>query len=140
MTQQRLYEWMKHPERLNRETLYELRTLLAHYPYFQTARLLYLKNLFLLHDISFGEEFRRAALSIADRRILFSMVEGEKYLLKSLEKQPSTEDTPGVDRTLSLIDSFLSALPEEPAAPGIFNLPVEAASDYTSYLMQEPVE
>ena len=140
MTQQRLYEWMKHPERLNRETLYELRTLLAHYPYFQTARLLYLKNLFLLHDISFGEEFRRAALSIADRRILFSMVEGEKYLLKSLEKQPSTEDTPGVDRTLSLIDSFLSALPKEPAAPGIFNLPVEAASDYTSYLMQEPVE
>ena len=108
--QQCLNDWIKHPEKLDRETLYELRTLLARYPYFQTARLLYLKNLFLLHDISFGEEFRRAALSIADRRILFSMVEGEKYLLKSLEKQPSTEDTPGVDRTLSLIDSFLSAL------------------------------
>ena len=141
MTQQRLYEWIKHPEQLNRETLYELRTLLAHYPYFQTARLLYLKNLFLLHDISFGEELRRAALYIADRRALFSLVEGEKYLLKSLEKQVIQEEVPGVDRTLSLIDSFLSTLPEEPAAPGIFHLPVEAATDYTAYLMQEqPVE
>ena len=46
MIQQQLHEWIKHPERLNKETLYELRTLLARYPYFQTARLLYLKNLF----------------------------------------------------------------------------------------------
>ena len=58
MMQQKLYEWIKHPEYLNRETLYELRTLLARYPYFQTARLLYLKNLFLLHDVAFGEELR----------------------------------------------------------------------------------
>ena len=55
MTQQHLYEWIAHPELLNRDTLYELRTLLARYPYFQTVRLLYLKNLFLLHDITFGE-------------------------------------------------------------------------------------
>ena len=68
MMQQHLYECMKCPDRLNRETLYELRTLLARYPYFQTARLLYLKNLYLLHDISFGEELRRAALYVADRR------------------------------------------------------------------------
>lgn len=53
MTQQHLYEWIAHPELLNRDTLYELRTLLARYPYFQTVRLLYLKNLFLLHDIYF---------------------------------------------------------------------------------------
>ena len=46
MNQKILYGWMEHPERLDRDTLYELRTLLARYPYFQTARLLYLKNLF----------------------------------------------------------------------------------------------
>ena len=140
MIQQRLYEWIKHPESLNRETLYELRTLLAHYPYFQTARLLYLKNLYLLHDITFGDELRRAALFLADRRILFSLVEGEHYTLKALEKQQVTDDASGVDRTLSLIDAFLSSLPEEPAAPGIITLPVEAATDYTAYLMQGPTE
>ena len=84
MIQQRLYEWIKHPERLDRESLYELRSLLARYPYFQTARLLYLKTLVLLHDITFGEELRRAALYIADRRVLFSLVEGERYTLKAL--------------------------------------------------------
>lgn len=140
MIQQRLYEWIKHPESLNRETLYELRTLLAHYPYFQTARLLYLKNLYLLHDITFGDELRRAALFLADRRILFSLVEGEHYTLKALEKQQVTDDASGVDRTLSLIDAFLSSLPEEPSAPGIITLPIEAATDYTAYLMQEPQE
>ena len=74
MNQQRLNEWIKHPEKLNRDTLYELRTLLARYPYFQTVRLLYLKNLFLLHDITFGEELRRSAIYITDRKILFTLV------------------------------------------------------------------
>ena len=137
MIQQRLYEWIKHPERLDRESLYELRSLLACYPYFQTARLLYLKNLFLLHDITFGEELRRAALYIADRRILFSLVEGERYTLKALEKQQAPEETVGVDRTLSLIDAFLSSLPEEPSASSFVSLPVEAATDYTAYLMKD---
>ena len=140
MMQQRIYEWIQHPELLNRETLYELRTLLARYPYFQTARLLYLKNLFLLHDITFGEELRKAALYIANRRSLFTLVEGDRRTLKALEHLKVADDTPGVDRTLSLIDAFLSTLPEEPAAPGIITLPVEAATDYTAYLMQDTPE
>ena len=140
MIQQRLHQWMKHPEQLNRETLYELRTLLARYPYYQTARLLYLKNLYLLHDITFGEELRRAALFVADRRMLFTLVEGERYSVKALERQQPMAENPNVDRTLSLIDAFLSSLPEEPSAPGIITLPVEAATDYTSYLMQSQPE
>ena len=135
MIQQRLYEWIKHPERLDRESLYELRSLLARYPYFQTARLLYLKNLFLLHDITFGEELRRAALYIADRRMLFSLVEGERYTWKALEKQQVPEEAIGVDRTLSLIDAFLSSLPEEQEKE--IPLPVSPVIDYSAYLMQD---
>jgi hypothetical protein len=60
---------MEHPDQLNRETLYEIRTLLARYPYFQSLRLLYLKNLYLLHDITFGPELRKAALYVADQRL-----------------------------------------------------------------------
>ena len=41
---------IKQPELLDRETLYDLRSLLALYPYYQTARLLLLQNLYLLHD------------------------------------------------------------------------------------------
>ena len=45
---------INHPELLNRDTLYELRSIVARYPYFQTARLLMLNNLYLLHDADFG--------------------------------------------------------------------------------------
>ena len=45
-----LMELINHPERLDRDSLYELRSMLALNPYFQTARLLMLQNLYLLHD------------------------------------------------------------------------------------------
>ena len=135
--QQRLNEWIKHPEKLDRDTLYELRTLLARYPYFQTARLLYLKNLYLLHDIAFGEELRRSALYLTDRRVIFSLVEGDRYSLEQFEKKESVEESEGLDRTLSLINAFLTSLPEKTVS---FReaIPVEAATDYTTYLMREP--
>ena len=139
MNQQRIYEWIRHPEKLDRESLYELRTLLARYPYFHTARLLYLKNLYLLHDISFGEELRRSALYINDRKALFYLVEGDNYTLKALEKLLPAMSTGslGVDRTLSLIDAFLATVPtEEPPV----NLPTNATTDYASYLMQSVPE
>ena len=135
MIQQQLYQWIKHPECLNRETLFELRTLLARYPYFQTARLLYLKNLYLLHDISFGEELRKAALYVTDRRMLFLLVEGEKYALKDLKKENPTGENPSLDRTLSLIDAFLSSLPEEQEKE--IPLPVSPVIGYSAYLMQD---
>ena len=134
MIQQQLYEWITHPERLNRDTLYELRTLLARYPYFQTVRLLYLKNLFLLHDITFGEELRKAALYVADRKILFYLIEGERFTVSSFEKQDRPKENAGLDRTLSLIDAFLSSLPEEPVA---VELPMDVTTDYTSFLLHE---
>ena len=136
MNAQNLQQWISHPESLNRDTLYELRTILAHYPYFQSARLLYLKNLYLLHDISFGQELRKAALYVADRRALFNFIEGDKYVIEPKKKEePSLmKDEPNLDRTLTLIDSFLSSLPEEP-------LPVKVeydlSTDYTTYFLQE---
>lgn len=82
MIQQRLYEWIRHPEYLNKDSLSELRGLLARYPYFQTVRLLYLKNLFLLQDSSFKEELRKSALYIADLSVLFYYIEGERLVIK----------------------------------------------------------
>ena len=87
MTSAYLQQWIQHPEMLNKDTLYELRTLLVRYPYFQSLRLLYLKNLYLLHDVTFGAELRKAVLYVADRRVLFYLIEGDRYRLKS-QKSP----------------------------------------------------
>ena len=137
MTSVNFQQWIQHPETLNRDTLYELRNLLARYPYFQSLRLLYLKNLYILHDISFGGELRKAVLYIADRRQLFRLIEGDRYDVQARKKGvPLTEvlkDEPSVDRTLALIDAFLSTVPEEVTARTSFDY----SMDYPSYLLEE---
>lgn len=141
MTSANLELWIQHPETLNKETLYELRTLVTRYPYFQSIRLLYLKNLFLLHDITFGAELRKATLYVTDRRSLFYLIEGDKYALRVSRKQLSAlteekEEEPTLDRTLSLIDAFLATVPEEL----VQQTSLDYTTDYTSYLLQEAEE
>lgn len=64
-----------HPEELNQETLYDLRRLVAVHPTYHAARILFLQNLFILHDPTFDMELRRAALLVPDRRVLFAMTQ-----------------------------------------------------------------
>ena len=139
MTSTYLQRWIAHPEELDRETLYELRTLVARYPYFQSARLLFLKNLYLLHDIAFGAELHKAVTYVADRSSLFYMVEGDEYALKPMVvKTDVLEDGKqegDADRTLTLIDAFLATVPEEEqtvVAPGL-----DYTMDYAAYMLQE---
>ena len=108
MTNLNLQQWIQHPEMLNKDTLYDLRMQLIRYPYCQTLRLLYLKNLFLLHDISFGGELRKSTLYITDRSILFYLLEGDTAYPLEIEKKIliNEEDTDSQDRTLFLIDNF----------------------------------
>lgn len=133
-------ELINHPELLDRETLYELRSMLALYPYFQTARLLLLENLYLLHDSTFDEELRRAAVYITDRKVLFQMVEAVHYKLEVAEKHKAdSEDThDSGNRTLSLIDNFLDSIPEkeeEKTKKHRRPTPADAAIDYVAYLL-----
>jgi len=130
-----LYQYIGHPELLDHDSLYELRSLLARYPYYQSARLLYLQNLYLLHDSSFGDELRKAAIYVADCRVLFDMIEGKNYVIEPHERSIGEEkDIQKTDRTLSLIDQFLRTLPSIEGDRK--NVPVNPATDYVGYLMQ----
>lgn len=130
---------IQHPELLNKETLYDLRALLALYPYYQTARLLMLQNLYLLHDASFDEELRRAAIYITDRRVIFQMIEAAHYQMKRVAKpKEQAEGEDGNSRTVALIDSFLDTIPAEAqeAKPKRKPTPADAAVDYVAYLLE----
>lgn len=150
----------RHPERLGKDTLYELRSLLARYPYYQPARLLLLKNLYLLHDPTFDEELRRAAVYVTERQRLFDLIESPHYQLRdeqaaehetakkeAAEHGSSEEDAPAGDRTAALIDSFLDQLPGEedeetqsqPQGQPVVKrkpTPADATIDYVAYLME----
>jgi hypothetical protein len=156
-------ELIKHPELMDRDTLYELRSLLALYPYFQTARLLMLQNLYLLHDPTFDQELRRAAIYITDRKVLFQMIEAAHYTVTTssqsygnsesdhhdasttLVDSPSTDSHTSDSRTISLIDDFLDSLPKEEEEQINTRTkrkptPADAAVDYVAYLLETESE
>ena len=127
-----LQVYISHPERLNRDTLYELRMLVAKYPTFDVARLLMLKNLYLLHDVELGKEMRKAALYLKNRWALFELIEGYGNDV-AIESAPVDVS---VDRTMALIDAFLETLPSE-----TLSLEAEgaAAVDYASAYLDKNV-
>lgn len=135
-----LVELINHPEQMDRDTLYELRSQLALHPYFQTVRLLMLQNLYLLHDSAFDEELRRAAIYITDRRKLFNLVEAAHYQLRNTaqNQQPAANST-DENRTMALIDTFLDSIPaEEPEEKKAKRRPTpkDATVDYVAYLLE----
>ena len=138
-----LINLIRHPELMDRETLYDLRSLIAQYPYYQTARLLMLKNLYILHDPTFDEELRRAAIYITDRKVIFNLVESAHYQLKTTEKTADEKkQTKGAEQrpsTNELIDKFLETIPvEEEKEKSKKRKPTaaDAAIDYVAYLLE----
>lgn len=127
-----LSAYISHPERLNRETLYELRLIVGKYPYFDVARLLMLKNLYLLHEPDFGKELRRAALYIKSRWPLFELMAGYGAPLAD----EAVPDDISVDRTMSLIDAFLETLPADSIS---LEAESAAAVDYVSAYLKNRV-
>ena len=118
-----LVELINHPERMDRDTLYELRSMMALHPYFQ--------------------ELRRSAIYITDRRCLFKLVEAAHYQFKkpASDAQRSNVNTQrNESRTMSLIDSFLDSIPAEQEEPERRKkrrpTPKDATVDYVAYLME----
>ena len=106
-------------------------------PCFDAARLLMLKNLYLLHDIEFGKEMRSAALYLKNRWVLFDLMREYGNIDEAVNVPDNEEQDISIDRTMNLIDAFLETLPPEK-----LSLEAEgaAAVDYVStYLVDDDV-
>ena len=135
-----IQQWMLHPVEMNRETLDELRVLMLRYPYFQTLRLMFLENLSLTHDGTLGDELRKSVMYVADRRVLFKLIEEgmRAFPVTEVEKNITFAgvEEPGVDRTLTLIDAFLSTMPKKDTG----RMELDYTMDYMAYLMNKSDE
>ncbi len=139
MLMQRLNDLINNPELMGDETLAELKSLISRYPYFQTAWLLYLKNLYLLKSPLFKEELRRGALYVADLSVLFYFIEGEKYSIDCF-KGNSSDVVQTNDRTLDIINRFLSEIPNDKGFSSDLSVQLETVPDYSSLLLLNPSE
>ena len=125
-----LYLLMEDPSLLTKETLSPLQQVVAEYPYFHIARMLYLKNLAVLNDIRFAAELKRMAVYIPDRRKLFALIEGERYGMPFAAS--AEENEPAAD-SFSLIDAFLAdreSEGEQQAADPTLLFQPSVSSDY----------
>lgn len=135
--------YIVHPDELNHETLYELRRLVAVFPAYHAARILYLRNLFLLHDPSFDSELRRSAVMIPDRSLLFEMTQQQTKRDKTGKKQAPVDMDADLQvpqkkygTTMQMLDDFLESTPK----PAKRQTKIDPTVDYMSYLMQNEDE
>ena len=139
MEMQRLDEWINNPDLMGNDTLEELRSIILRYPYFQTAWLLYIKNLYLIKHPSFKDELRRGALYVADLSVLFYFVEGNSFSFPKSEYKESEKQVSN-DRTLDLINRFLSEIPNDKGLSSELSIPVDSVMDYSSLLLLNSAE
>lgn len=124
-------------------SLYELQTTVERYPFDQSARLKYIERLFALQNDSFGKELRKASLFVPDRKVLFYMIEGEKYKIspnqttdkKTDVREKKENPVEATDRTSALINDFLLLMPDE--QPKRRLTLADATTDYAAYLEQQ---
>lgn len=74
MNIQEFYNYIKHPYLLNELSLNELSEVIRRYPYFQAARMLYLKNLFLLNDDRYQAMLTQTSIYAPDRKTLYFLI------------------------------------------------------------------
>lgn len=122
---------MAHPEELDQETLYDLRRLVGVHPTFHAARILFLQNLFLLHDTTFDQELRRAALLVPDRRVLCNITQfgGLQPMLDRARRQLRKEAEEMADVTET---SDSGTTTETPAPPPVNPVVTEKVTEETA--------
>jgi hypothetical protein len=129
-------ELIRHPERMDRSTIPVLRKAIERYPYYHTLHLLLLQNMYAVHDLEFSKELGVSALCVADRSVLFDMVEGGNFSIPTV----MLENPGGVDgdKTLALIDNFLKGVPTPAASQQQAAEAPDSMGDYSLYLEQLP--
>jgi hypothetical protein len=74
MQKRQLISFIHHPGKLDRESLEKLQQIRDQFPYFTTARLLLIRNLYLINDAAYQHEVELTAPHVADRRVLYELI------------------------------------------------------------------
>jgi hypothetical protein len=105
MTPAKLLKYIKNPEALNEQSIYDLTLVADQYPYFQTAQLLRIKNLHNLSPESIKPALNFTAAYVTDRKILYYLLHPIRELKKispvSHEKEIKESMAENIADTLS---------------------------------------
>ena len=104
------YEYLNGTKELNEDTFLQLKSVVQKYPYFQTAKLLLLKNIKDVDVANYTSTLKSVTIDCADRKKLFYFLNDERYarFFPKVELKNQQHD----DRTELLLHSFLESIEE----------------------------
>ena len=111
MEKEDFYAYLNETKKLNESSLLQLKQLTQRYPYFQTAKLLLLKNLKEQDDATFISELKKNAIECSDREKLFYYLYNDRYARFFQKSEVQNESNQ--DRTALLLHSFLDSIDEK---------------------------
>ncbi|MDO5572100.1 MAG: hypothetical protein Q4F97_11670 [Bacteroidales bacterium] len=149
MDKKLFFEYIKFPENLNSISLKVLEEILNDYPYFQTARFLYLQNLSRVNSLRFSDELKKSAPFLPDRKQLFIVLGNKEYEWSELlemerekHRRNSEVGNSKINDNFSLVDAFLDSVSDKSYAEELediirnqLNYP---SDDYASSLLSIP--
>lgn len=93
MTAEKFYQLINHPLQVDTAAIEQLKDVIEQFPYFQSARLLYIKGLHNGKNFLYNDELKKTAVYAADRKLLFTLINSEATPSYENADQSST-DTP----------------------------------------------
>ncbi|MDD4148418.1 MAG: hypothetical protein PHE33_00140 [Bacteroidales bacterium] len=105
MNKEQFIEYVKDFKALDNKSLSEIKLLIEEFPHFQSAWVLYAKNLHNINDVRFESNLKIAAVHVSDRKVLKHIIE-DKYTpseikpeIISIEKTKVTDEILEIDET-----------------------------------------
>ncbi|PKP10714.1 MAG: hypothetical protein CVU09_05735 [Bacteroidetes bacterium HGW-Bacteroidetes-4] len=108
MNKETFYSYLSHPELLDDRSLSDLQAIVDEYPYFQSARMLLLKNLNNQGTISYERELRTNAVWITNRSRLFYLL--DKRVLLPINEEANVNRPAAYNESATIDFTQLSEL------------------------------
>jgi hypothetical protein len=121
VTKEKFQYYLKHPGQLNEQTLDGLKEIVADYPWFTAARMLYLRNLLNIGSYRFEVELEANSIFITDRVRLFKLLneasqDDQEFQLLPYDKEAFSRFFNNEKGLVSNVDTMGSAGYELPKA------------------------
>ncbi|MBT8304107.1 MAG: hypothetical protein KJP09_06535 [Bacteroidia bacterium] len=139
MTTSSLIHLLQHPQTVTLEQTSELENIIKQFPYFQSARAVYLKGLKNQESFKYNQELKTTAAYTTDRSVLFDYITSEEFVQNEISQQikESTErlkeievkdvEDISVDRSVTIDDTLKKQVQDTEGVldPALFERKIE---------------
>src|ERR1051326_2696766 len=144
MTKQDFIEYLSHPENLNGHSMADLEKLVKEYPYFQTGRMLYLKNLHNENSIDYEKNLHVTSAYAPSGKVLYNLIRRKKEDRRQMTEAEQPIPEISIIRHISpsgrRASSVIEVLPKEEAIVILQEMNMNAAKASTDLIPDKAVE